>query len=88
MYIEPPFDLGGYSSDDDEDQFDTMSATSDEDIQPHAGDKKNQMSAGKSSKKSKKQQNASLNSNNNNSSSELQQQKKKRKKDDWIYIYQ
>ncbi|CAF4996775.1 unnamed protein product [Rotaria sp. Silwood1] len=79
--LEPPFDFGGYSSDDDEDQFDTMSATSDEDIQHNAGDRKNQMiSIGKLSKKSKKQQIPSNMINNN--SSELQQQKKKRKKDD------
>ncbi|CAF1088505.1 unnamed protein product [Rotaria sordida] len=86
--LEPPFDFGGYSSDDDEDQFDTMSATSDEDIQHNAGDRKNPMAAtGKSSKKSKKQQqhqqigliNPCVT---NNNSSELQQQKKKRKKDD------
>ncbi|CAF2699398.1 unnamed protein product [Rotaria sp. Silwood2] len=82
--IEPPFDFGGYSSDDDEDQFETMSGTSDDDIQHNAGDRKNQMiSTGKSSKKSKKQQIGSINPNTaNNNSSELQQQKKKRKKDD------
>ena len=81
---EPPFDFGGYSSDDDEDQFDTMSVTSDEDIQQNVGDRKAQtISIGKSSKKSKKQQISSTNSNTNNTeSSELQQQKKKRKKDE------
>jgi hypothetical protein len=82
-FKEPPFDFGGYSSD-DEDQFDGMSVTSDEDIPQNAGDRKAQViSAGKSSKKSKKQQIGSTNSNtNNNNSSELQQQKKKRKKDE------
>jgi len=85
--LEPPFDFGGYSSDDDEDQFDTMSVTSDEDVQQqqNAGDNKKAqtVSSGKSSKKSKKQQIGSTNSNtNNNESSELQQQKKKRKKDE------
>ncbi len=84
-FEEPPFDFGGYSSDDDEDQFDTMSVTSDEDLPQNAGDRKAQAIAasGKSSKKSKKQPIASTNShNNNNDSSDLQQQKKKRKKDE------
>ena len=84
IFLEPPFDFGGYSSDDDEDQFDTMSVTSDEDIQLNAGDKKSQaLSSGKPSKKSKKQSIASTHSNTNNTDvSELQQQKKKRKKDE------
>jgi len=82
--LEPPFDFGGYSSDDEEDQFDTMSVTSDEDLPVTAGDRKGQTAiSGKSSKKSKKQQ---LGSNNNHPTntepSELQQQKKKRKKDE------
>ncbi|CAF1571886.1 unnamed protein product [Rotaria magnacalcarata] len=82
--LEPPFDFGGYSSDDEDDQFDVMSGTSDEDIQQSAGDRKNPMNpTGKASKKAKKQQLGSNNSNsNNNSASEFQQQKKKRKKDD------
>lgn len=83
MIIEPPYDFGGYSSD-DEDQFDNMSVTSDEDIQQSAGDKKAQpISSGKSLKKSKKQPNPSTNNHTNNlESSDLQQQKKKRKKDE------
>ncbi|CAF4432195.1 unnamed protein product, partial [Adineta steineri] len=41
--LEPPFDFGGYSSDDDEeDNFDTISVTSDEDMQQNAGDRKDQ----------------------------------------------
>jgi hypothetical protein len=83
-FVEPPFDFGGYSSDDDEDQFDTMSVTSDEDLPQTAGDRKAPaVVSGKTSKKSKKQQLGSTNShNNNNDSSDLQQQKKKRKKDE------
>lgn len=78
--LEPPFDLGGYSSDDDEDQFDNMSVTSDEDIPRNAGDRKAPMIA---SKKSKKHPAGSANAHtNNNNASELQQQKKKRKKDE------
>ncbi|CAF0735979.1 unnamed protein product [Adineta steineri] len=83
--LEPPFDFGGYSSDDDEeDNFDTISVTSDEDMQQNAGDRKAQAnSADKSSKKSKKQPAGSANSHvNNNNSSDVQQQKKKRKKDE------
>jgi len=82
--LEPPFDIGGYSSDDDEDQFDTMSVTSDEDLPQNAGDRKGQtLASGKASKKAKKQQIPSTNSRtNNNDSSDLQQQKKKRKKDE------
>jgi len=80
--LEPPFDIGGYSSDDEEDQFDTMSVTSEEDTQQNAGDRKAPIiSGGKASKKSKKHQIGTTNNNtNNNNSSELQQQKKKRKK--------
>ncbi len=75
--------MGGYSSD-DEDQFDTLSVTSEEDLPQNAGDRKAQtISSGKSSKKAKKQATGSTNSNTNNTdSSELQQQKKKRKKDE------
>jgi len=82
--LEPPFDIGGYSSDDEEDQFDTMSVTSEEDTQQNAGDRKAPIiSGGKASKKSKKHQIGTTNNNtNNNNSSELQQQKKKRKKDE------
>ncbi|UJR31746.1 hypothetical protein I4U23_019224 [Adineta vaga] len=82
--LEPPFDFGGYSSDDDEDQFDNMSVTSDEDLPQNAGDRKAQTNLSeKTSKKSKKNPVGSVNSHtNNNNSSELQQQKKKRKKDE------
>ena len=84
LLLEPPLDFGGYSSDDDEDQFDTMSVTSDEDLPQTAGDRKGQTGAsGKGAKKAKKQQVPSSNSRtNNNESSDLQQQKKKRKKDE------
>ena len=82
--LEPPFDFGNYSSDDDEDQFDTMSVTSDEDLPQNAGDRKGQTAAsGKPPKKAKKPQIPSSNSRTNNTEpSDLQQQKKKRKKDD------
>ena len=72
--------MGGYSSDDDEDQFDTMSVTSEDDIPHIAGDRKASM--GKMSKKPKKQSAESTNNNNNNNASDAQQQKKKRKKDE------
>jgi len=82
--LEPPFDFGGYSSDDDKDQFDTMSVTSDEDLPQTAGDRKGQTgTSGKGAKKAKKQQVPPSNSRTNNTeSSDLQQQKKKRKKDE------
>ena len=39
--VEPPFDMGGYSSEDDDDEaFDNMSVTSDEEVAAGAGGSK------------------------------------------------
>lgn len=82
-FAEPPFDFGGYSSDEDDDQFDTMSVTSDEDAAHPAGDRTAQLNlTEKSPKKTKKQSPASGNSHVNNSAAEVQQPQKKRKKNE------